>query len=110
MTTSSWADAVGFIPGAGGEDYTAGAERLEQLLARPAWHARAACRGVGPSLFFADDAEAAQDTCAGCPVRLECAEAGQKEPAGVWGGTSARERRRARRKTSASPRSSPCAP
>lgn len=108
--TTSYADALAGILGTGGDDLVAGAELLEALLARPAWHARAACRGVGPSLFFADDAEAAQDTCAGCPVRLECAEAGQKEPAGVWGGTSARERRRARRKTSASPRSSPCAP
>lgn len=82
------------IPGAGGDDYTAGLERLEQLLAHPPWHARAACRGYGTEAFFAVDPEAAQQTCASCPVRPECAEAGQTEPAGVWGGLSVRQRRR----------------
>lgn len=94
---TSIADELAHVRGAGGEDYTAGLELLEQLLARPAWHAQAACRGYGPGAFFADDPVPARETCARCPVRLPCAEAGQTERHGTWGGLSERERRRARR-------------
>lgn len=60
------------------------------------WRARAACRGDGPGLFFADDdasIEAAKAICAACPVRTECLEdavAGHEY--GVWGGTTGRQR------------------
>ena len=70
---------------------------LEQLLARPAWHALAACRGVGPETFYIDkggDYRPAYDLCANCPVTAECADAGQRERFGVWGGLPTRQRRR----------------
>jgi len=38
----------------------------------------------------------AKAVCAGCPVREECLEAGMREPRGVWGGLTARERVRLR--------------
>lgn len=59
---------------------------------RPAWHEHAACRGqwetMWPTLIagrqdqFAD----AVKVCAGCPVIVECGEAGKGEHHGVWGG------------------------
>lgn len=59
------------------------------------WRARAACRGLGPALFFDDDTEAqAQAICARCPVAAQCAQEGRHEPAGVWGGQTARQRQR----------------
>jgi WhiB family redox-sensing transcriptional regulator len=39
----------------------------------------------------------AKAVCAGCPVRLPCAEAGAYEPFGVWGGLGEAERRVTRR-------------
>ncbi len=69
------------------------------LLVRPEWHARAACRGRGPELFFppsGEDGLMAKALCARCPVREECLAAGRKE-LGIWGGTSERERRKRRR-------------
>ena len=64
---------------------------------RPAWHARAACRGKGPAVFFAASTGTAVEVCAGCEVRPECAEAGEDEPEGVWGGLTAPERSRLRK-------------
>lgn len=64
--------------GACGDDLTAGLALLEELIQRPAWHARARCRGYGPSAFYGD-ARAAKATCRGCPVVVECAEAGMGE-------------------------------
>lgn len=46
-----------------------------------------------------DDAEStapAKALCDGCPVRLECLEAGLSERFGMWGGRSERARRRLR--------------
>jgi hypothetical protein len=36
----------------------------------------------------------AKATCGVCPVRVDCLAAGMDEPAGVWGGLTARERQR----------------
>ena len=80
-------------PRVGGEDLVSALELIAALMARPAWQARARCRGYGPEAFF-DDPERAAATCAGCPVRSECAKAGMSERFGVWGGLSERERRR----------------
>ena len=87
--------------------------RLEPHHARLLWGAggwrrRAACRGMGPALFFPAgerDAEAvaqvaaAKEVCAGCGVRLHClAYALAANPDdGVWGGLSPSERRVLRR-------------
>jgi WhiB family redox-sensing transcriptional regulator len=69
---------------------------LDDLLNRPAWHADAACRGMGPDLFFGDPLRAveAKKVCAGCPVTAECLAAGMTEQRGVWGGTGWKARRR----------------
>jgi WhiB family transcriptional regulator, redox-sensing transcriptional regulator len=76
--------------------------RVEQF--RPAWHADAACRGRGTAVFFPGRGQNtacanAKAVCAGCPVRDECLDAAltHGELAGIWGGTSERERRRLRR-------------
>ncbi|HEX7355276.1 MAG TPA: WhiB family transcriptional regulator [Mycobacteriales bacterium] len=76
------------------------------LLERPEWHRRAACRGMGPSAFYPEsgwghaptaEAAAARAVCAECPVRAECADAGMGEHYGVWGGLSLNQRRAMRR-------------
>jgi WhiB family redox-sensing transcriptional regulator len=66
-----------------------------------AWQPQAACRGAAPALFFAapDDPHggelepAAKALCARCPVKRPCLVAGAREPWGIWGGLTARERR-----------------
>ena len=73
-------------------------------MRRPAWHARAACRGVGTEPFFPPllgrgqsrlYREAKAAWCDNCPVQPECLAAGQHEEFGLWGGQSpsARQRR-----------------
>lgn len=62
------------------------------------WWERAACRGMDTALFFPERGEQigkVREVCAGCPVRAECLAVAERE--GIWGGTSARERRRMRR-------------
>lgn len=62
---------------------------------RDGWYQRAQCRGALVEVFFPvnEDAPGAFDEaltyCASCPVRAECLKAGQREPCGMWGGTSA---------------------
>jgi hypothetical protein len=71
-----------------------------ELLERPAWHQRAACRGVGPDAFFPERGESlepARDHCRRCSVTVECAAAGAGEDAGIWAGESGRQRRIERR-------------
>lgn len=84
---------------------TPGLALLDVDLLRPAWHARAACRGQGAERFFLARGEhvgPAKAICSGCPVRAECLEAALADPwlAGVWAGTSARERERMRKAAS----------
>ena len=64
------------------------------------WRERGRCKGVAPSVFYPEDdedpAEEAKQVCAECAVRESCLEyalAG-REKIGVWGGYTARERRR----------------
>ena len=80
------------------------ADLLEQLLHRPAWHADAACRGLGADAFVRG-AWGSYDTvralCVGCPVRAECLQAAplaDPEILGLWGGTTANQRRKMRRR------------
>ena len=82
---------------ASGEDLVAALLLLDALTERPAWHARAACRGYGTETFFSVAQEQATATCRRCPVRSECAEAGKGERYGAWGGTTEKERRRLRK-------------
>lgn len=60
------------------------AEQLE--TARPAWHGRAACRDAGVDFFDPAQADTARTLCDGCPVSVDCATAGRREPVGVWAG------------------------
>jgi WhiB family redox-sensing transcriptional regulator len=75
---------------------------VDELLPRPAWHRNAACRGMGPALFFpthGETAAGAKAICAGCMVRPECLEEALDDETlqGIWGGTTDRERRQIRR-------------
>jgi WhiB family redox-sensing transcriptional regulator len=67
------------------------------------WRDHAECRGVDPGIFHPDDeeenersADAAKVICRECPVREACLEhaIAVREKHGVWGGLTARERRR----------------
>ena len=65
------------------------------------WRDQARCRGVDPQVFHPpeeDDAAAdeAKAICELCPVREPCLEyaVSAREKEGVWGGMTARERRR----------------
>ena len=77
------------------------------------WRARAACLGQSSDIFFPevgnhDDHERADELrrealaiCASCPVITECRDyavrMGSNLPYGIWGGLTARDRRRMRR-------------
>ncbi len=71
------------------------------------WRQRSACQGLDPDVFFPlteEDARQAKAICATCPVREACLEyaLANREQDGVWGGATAKERRRIlrqRRKT-----------
>ena len=76
---------------------------VEALLeaARPAWHARANCRGMTDAMFPKSRTgvpshllwSEATAVCAACTVIRECAEAGRNESYGVWGGDVKQPRR-----------------
>jgi WhiB family redox-sensing transcriptional regulator len=75
---------------------------LSELLGRPEWMKRAACRGEDPAVFFPAlgvRTDRAKAICSTCAVRQECLEYALADPesAGVWGGIAERERRRLRR-------------
>lgn len=76
--------------------------RLEDLLRRPEWMERAACRGMDTSKWFptrGEPSEPAKTVCAGCCVRQECADFALEQapaPVGIWGGLSERGRRQQR--------------
>lgn len=65
------------------------------------WRESAACAGVDSELFFpatATGVKTARSICAPCPVKAEClAFALERDPWGVWAGTTRRERREMRR-------------
>lgn len=69
-------------------------------ITEPTWRANGACVGLDASVFFPDseDDEAfeAKAICARCPVRVACLEhaLSSREREGVWGGATAKERRR----------------
>jgi WhiB family redox-sensing transcriptional regulator len=74
---------------------------LEELVDRPEWMASGACRGADAGRFFpgrGQDVRPAKALCARCPVRADCLEYALADTGlqGIWGGTSARERRQIR--------------
>jgi WhiB family redox-sensing transcriptional regulator len=75
---------------------------LDELVNRPPWHRQAACRGVGPDLFFPDRGDRLDKAlayCDGCVVRSQCLDSALQvaTTTGVWGGTSGRHRKGLRR-------------
>jgi WhiB family redox-sensing transcriptional regulator len=63
------------------------------------WSAKAACKGLDPSIFYPptdEEADEAKAVCAACPVQAECLEHALelREKNGVWGGATERERLR----------------
>ncbi len=73
------------------------------LDALPAWHAQANCRGTDTDEFYPDkggSTRIAKRICARGTVQTECRQDAidRREPFGVWGGLSERERREVRRR------------
>lgn len=72
------------------------------------WRDQASCGSTDPVLFFpvgstgdaVDLIRAAKAVCQGCPVRSACLNFALEtnQEAGIWGGTSAEERRMLRRR------------
>lgn len=69
---------------------------------RHAWRDFAACQGAPPDLFFAEDADGTEPAypteeqksyCDRCLVKDDCYEEGCEEEYGVWGATTAYQRR-----------------
>lgn len=67
------------------------------------WRHDAACRGMGPDVFFPARGQnskvaAAKKICDGCPVSAECLADAMLDPmnSGIWGATSHRQRRATR--------------
>jgi len=67
------------------------------------WYAQAACKGLNPSQFHpkrGSDLKLARQACNRCPVVTECLTTAlsmtDNDARGVWGNTSARERRKIR--------------
>lgn len=72
---------------------------LSPVQSSATWRAHARCKGVDPVIFHPvneDDADEAKAICELCPVREPCLEYAvtAREKDGVWGGLTARERRR----------------
>lgn len=78
---------------------------------RDFWQDDAACKGMDSEIFYPNVVEEraddhwqdfveAKSICANCPVRLNCLNESleNREPDGVWGGLTPRERRRSIRK------------
>ncbi len=64
------------------------------------WREKGRCKGADPTVFYPEDdedpGEEAKAICDTCPVREACLEyaVASREKIGVWGGYTARERRR----------------
>lgn len=74
-------------------------DALGDLLAAPEWHKDAACKEHPGLSFFPERGEptdAAKAVCTGCLVKAECLQVGRAEESGIWGGTSANQRRKIR--------------
>lgn len=59
------------------------------------WRTQAACRDLPTRLFYPQrgrQADLAKGVCERCPVAAQCKADGEREPYGVWGGTSVDDR------------------
>jgi hypothetical protein len=77
-----------------GEGLDAAHGLLRSLLARPAWHERAACRGVGTDVFYVErggSTDPAKALCDGCTVWAECLAAATTTASGAARRSSASE-------------------
>jgi WhiB family transcriptional regulator, redox-sensing transcriptional regulator len=76
---------------------------LRELLHRPEWHQRAACRGLDVSHFYRIGAPSpvAAGACRRCEVRSECLATALEahDDFGVWGGVDGERRRKVLRRT-----------
>ncbi len=65
------------------------------------WWTLAACRGMGPSMFYPEkggDFKSPKAVCEGCEVKAACLEAALiNSESGVWGGTTEQARGRTKR-------------
>jgi WhiB family transcriptional regulator, redox-sensing transcriptional regulator len=75
--------------------------RSERSEIAAEWRDFAYCRDIQPEVFFPDEDDGegiarAQRLCAACAVAVPCGEYAlrNQEPDGVWGGMSAKDRRR----------------
>lgn len=71
---------------------------LPDVLVWPTWQYDGLCREADPEIFFPEQGVRPYDAlalCDGCPVREPCLEYAVADPeiAGIWGGTTERERR-----------------
>lgn len=97
MTTADHAVTGWLISGDPSDPYI----WLASLTRRPEWHADAACRGAGTTGFIigrganAAVMSRARAVCSTCPVTVECLDYALADPdaVGVWGGTTAQQRR-----------------
>ena len=74
---------------------------LEELTRRPEWHAQAACKSSDTAAFFPGKGGTlgtARALCGRCTVREPCLAVALADEslAGIWAGTTDRERRRLR--------------
>ena len=72
-------------------------------MASRRWRDNALCAQTDPEVFFPDRGQSnapAKRICARCEVRAECRDhaLSAREPFGVWGGTSEKDRQRMRRR------------
>lgn len=70
---------------------------IRPLFINERWIEQALCAQVDPEIFFPDkgaNPHAAIEVCRRCPVRKQCLEWAlrEREPYGVWGGTTAKRR------------------
>lgn len=77
-------------------------------MSRHEWMRRALCATADPEMFYSPeprDIAAARRLCTRCPVRADCLAAAlaRGERFGVWGGTSALQRRHLRHRPAAAP-------
>ena len=85
------------------------ARSIELLYEIPDWYDEAQCQGTSQQIFFPQKnspqlESIAKSICAACAVTEQCLEYAllTRQTEGIWGGKTAKERRRIRRQTAVS--------